>query len=158
MHLPRAVAGNIVADLENFRKVTSGPFRGIVLGLLDARGRGRQDERLREGIGLDDGGRVGVGAGANPDQAEAVVGAHGGHRQADAAAERAAKGGANSLRSLRPDAAGEGHGLDFAVQLVFQADAAGAQTNWKGGWILDSQFDRSVLLFAEVDRHICCQF
>ena len=74
------------------------------------------------------------------EEAEAVVEAHGVQGQADAAAERAAEDGADSLCFLRPDAAGEGHGLDFAVQLVFQADVAGAQADRKKGRILDSYF------------------
>ena len=97
MDLARAVAGDIVADLEDFREVGAGAFRRVVLGLFDARGRGRQNEGLREGVRLDDGGRVGVRFRFYADEAEAVIEAHGVHGQADAAAERAAKCGADGL-------------------------------------------------------------
>ena len=97
MDLARAVAGDIVADLENFREVGAGTFGGVVLGFLDAGGGGRQNEGLREGVRLDDGGRVGVRFRFYADEAEAVVETHGSDRQADSSAERAAKCGADGL-------------------------------------------------------------
>ena len=140
MDLARAVAGDIVADLENFREVAAGTLRGIVLGVFDARRRRTEQKVLRERVGLDDGGGVGVRFCVHADQAEAVVEAHGVQGQADAAAERAAEGGADSLCFLRPDAAGKGHVLRFTVQLVLQADAAGSQADRKEVRILDSYF------------------
>ena len=138
MDLARAVAGDIVADLENFREVGAGTLGRVVLGLFDARGRGRQKEGLREGVRLDDGGRVGVRFCFHADESKAVIEAHGSDRQADAAAERTAECRADGLISLRPDAAGEGHRADFAVQLILQADAASAQADRKRRRILDS--------------------
>ena len=151
MDLARAVAGDVVPDLEDLGEIGAGTLRGVVLGFLDAGGGGRQKEGLREGVRLDDGGCMGVRFRFHADEAEAVVEAHGSDRQADAAAERAAEGGTDSLCFLRPDAAGKGHGLDFAVQLVFQADVAGTQADRKIGWILDSQFYRSVFTFMKID-------
>ena len=128
------------ADLENFREIGAGTFGGVVLGFLDAGGGGRQKEGLREGVRLDDGGCMGIRFRFHADEAEAVVEAHGVQGQADAAAERAAKSSLNGLFFLRPDAAGEGHRLDFPVQLILQADTAGTQADRKEGRILDSYF------------------
>lgn len=60
MDLARAVAGDIVADLENFREIGAGALGRVVLGFLDAGGGGRQNEGLREGARLDDGGCMGI--------------------------------------------------------------------------------------------------
>ena len=50
--LPLAVAGDVISDLEHFGKIIAGPLVGIVLGVVDVRRRGRQDERLQKRIRL----------------------------------------------------------------------------------------------------------
>ena len=140
MDLARAVAGDIVADLEDLGEVRAGALRGIVLGFLDAGRRRTEEQILRERVGLDDGGCMGVRFCFHADQAEAVVEARGSDRQANPSAERAAKSSLNGLFFLGPDAAGEGHRLDFPVQLILQADTAGTQADWNERRILDSYF------------------
>ena len=131
MDLARAVAGDVVANLENLREIGAGALGRIVFGFLDAGGRWRQNERLREGVRLDDGGRMCIRFRFHAEEAEAVIEAHGSDRQADAAAERASECRADGFGTLWPDTAGEGHVLRFAVQLVFQADAAGNEADRK---------------------------
>ena len=97
MDLPLAVAGNVIADLEHLRQVIAGTLVGIILGIVDVRGRGGQHQRLQKRIRLHDAGAVRVRLRFHADEAEAVVEAHGSDRQADAAAERAAKCGADGL-------------------------------------------------------------
>ena len=97
MDLARAVAGDVVPDLEDLGEVGAGALVRVVLGFLDAGGGGRQKEGLRESVRLDDGGCMGIRFRFHAEEAEAVVEAHRGHGQADAAAERAAKCRADSL-------------------------------------------------------------
>ena len=47
MDLARAVAGDIVADLEDFREVGAGTLGRVVLGLFDARRRRTEQKVLK---------------------------------------------------------------------------------------------------------------
>ena len=150
MNLPLAVAGDIVADLEHFRKIIAGPLVGIVLGVVDVRRRGRQDKRLQKRVRLHHARAVRVKTRLHANKTEAVIEPRGLDPYADSAAKRALERNFHGPFALRPDAAAGLYDLRFPVQLVFQPHAAGKTANWEDGWVLYGQLRRAGLAFAEV--------
>ena len=54
VNLPLAVAGDVISDLEHFRKIIARALVGVILGVVDVRGRGREHQRLQKRIRLHD--------------------------------------------------------------------------------------------------------